>query len=58
MKDDTLSTEENIQNLKKEIYKYTNEGSFINSKSMGELMESSLEYLKRNYQNVSLIDLI
>jgi hypothetical protein len=58
MKDDTLSTEENIQNLKKEIYKYTNEGSFINSKSMGELMENSLEYLKRNYQNVSLIDLI
>jgi hypothetical protein len=25
---------------------------------MGELMEQTLEYLKRNYQNVSLIDLI
>ena len=32
--------------------------SFIKSKSMGELMEQTLEYLKRNYQNVSLIDLI
>jgi hypothetical protein len=25
---------------------------------MGELMEQTLDYLKRNYQNVSLIDLI
>ena len=48
----------NIDNLKKEIYKFTKEKSFIKSKSMGELMEQSLDYLKRNYQNVSLIDLI
>ena len=45
-------------NLKNEIFKFTNENSFIKSKSMGELMEQTLEYLKRNYQNVSLIDLI
>jgi hypothetical protein len=44
--------------LKNEIFKFTNENSFIKSKSMGELMEQTLEYLKRNYQNVSLIDLI
>ena len=58
MKDDTISTKENIDNLKKEIFKFTNEESFIKSKSMGDLMEKTLEYLKRNYQNVSLIDLI
>tara|TARA_B100000927_G_scaffold34162_1_gene24557 strand:- start:1522 stop:2589 length:1068 start_codon:yes stop_codon:yes gene_type:complete len=58
MKDDTISTKKNIDNLKKEIFKFTNEDSFIESKSMGELMEKTLEYLKRNYQNVSLIDLI
>ena len=58
MKNDTISTKENIDNLKKEIFKFTNEESFIKSKSMGDSMEKTLEYLKRNYQNVSLIDLI
>ena len=58
MKQDTISSTENIDNLKKEIFKFTKEESFIKSKSMGELMEQSLDYLKRNYQNVSLIDLI
>ena len=58
MKQDTISSTENIDNLKKEIFKFTKEESFIKSKSMGELMEQSLNYLKRNYQNVSLIDLI
>ena len=58
MKQDTISSIENIDNLKKEIFKFTKEESFIKSKSMGELMEQSLDYLKRNYQNVSLIDLI
>ena len=58
MKLDTISSIENIDKLKKEIFKFTKEESFIKSKSMGELMEQSLDYLKRNYQNVSLIDLI
>ena len=58
MKQDTISSAKNIDNLKKEIYKFTKEESFIKSKSMGELMEHSLDYLKTNYQNVSLIDLI
>ena len=58
MKQDTIRSIENIDNLKKEIFKFTKEESFIKSKSMGELMEQSLDYLKRNYQNVSLIDLI
>ena len=47
-----------IENLKNEIYKFTSEENFKKCKSMGELMEQTLDYLKRNYQNVSLIDLI
>ncbi len=58
MKGDTISTKENVDNLTKEIFKFTNEETFAKSKSMGELMEKTLNYLKRNYQNVSLIDLI
>ena len=58
MKEDTVSIKENVENLKKEIFKFTNENSFLECKSMGDLMEKTLKYLKRNYQNVSLIDLI
>ena len=58
MKEDTVSTNENVINLRKEIFKFTNEDSFLRCESMGDLMEKTLIYLKRNYQNVSLIDLI
>lgn len=58
MKEDTISSADKVENLKNEIFKFTNENSFIKSKSMGELMEKTLNYLRRNYQNVSLIDLI
>ena len=58
MKKDTVSKKENVENLKNEIYKFTNEENFKKCESMGELMEQTLDYLKRNYQNVSLIDLI
>ena len=58
MKKDIVSKKENVENLKNEIYKFTNEENFKKCKSMGELMEQTLDYLKRNYQNVSLIDLI
>ena len=57
MKKDKVSNKENVENLKNEIYKFTNEEKFIKCKSMGELMEQTLDYLKRNYQNVSLFDL-
>ena len=53
-----IEKKENVENLKNEIYKFTNEENFKKCKSMGELMEQTLDYLKRNYQNVSLIDLI
>ena len=58
MKEDTVSIKENVVNLRKEIFKFTNENSFLKCESMGDLMEKTLIYLKRNYQNVSLIDLI
>ena len=58
MKEDKISPKDNLDNLKNEIFKFTKENSFIKTKSMGELMEKTLDYLKRNYQNVSLIDLI
>ena len=58
MKKDTLSINDNVVSLRNEIFKFTNENLFLKCESMGDLMDITLKYLKKNYQNVSLIDLI
>jgi hypothetical protein len=58
MKNDTLSLPENLEKLKNEIFVFTKDDAFTKSKSMGELMEASFDYMRRNYQNVSLGDLL
>ena len=54
MKNDQLTTPENLEKLKNEIFVFTKDESFSKSKSMGELMQAAFDYLRRNYQNVSL----
>lgn len=54
MKNDRLSNKENLENLKNEIFVFTKDDAFTKSKSMGELMQAAFDYLRRNYQNVSL----
>lgn len=49
MKSSTISTSENINQLKKEIYSHTNETSFKDSNTMGDVMEATFEYIKTNY---------
>jgi replicative DNA helicase len=58
MKNDTLSLPENLEKLKNEIFVFTKDDAFTKSKSMGELMEASFDYMRRNYQNVTLGDLL
>ena len=54
MKNDRLSNMESLENLKNEIFVFTKDDAFTKSKSMGELMQAAFDYLRRNYQNVSL----
>ncbi|MEE3085265.1 MAG: hypothetical protein VX297_00130 [Bacteroidota bacterium] len=58
MKNDRLSIPENLENLKNEIFVFTKDDAFTKSKSMGELMQAAFDYMRRNYQNVSLGDLL
>ena len=53
MIDDTISTEGNIAQLKTEVYKYTNDMHFKSCTKMGEIVKTALEFVKRNYQDVS-----
>ena len=49
MKKDPLSIPENLEKLKNEIFVFTKDDAFTKSKSMGELMQASFDYMRRNY---------
>jgi hypothetical protein len=53
MVEDTISKKEHINLLKSKIYEYTNDIKFKKSKNMGEILKNALDYVKRNYQDVS-----
>ena len=51
MKSNELSPTINLERLKKETYKVTMDKNFKNAKSMGEIMEAALNFMKRNYNS-------
>ena len=53
MKNDSISTPEKIKELKTGLFKLTNDINFKKSKNMGEILESALDFIVRNYQNVN-----
>jgi hypothetical protein len=53
MVNDTISTKDNIDLLKAKIYDYTSDLKFMKSKSMGDILKNALDFVKRNYQDVS-----
>ena len=55
---DKISTEENINLLKNEIYALTMDMDFKNCKSMGQILDHALDFVKRNYQGVSMKQII
>ena len=58
MKKDKITIKENLIQLREEIFKFTSDESFRNSKSMGEVMESSFYYVRNHYENLNLSKLI
>ena len=55
MKNDIVSTNENVQKLARQIYHLTQDNRFKFSKSMGDIMESSIDYMINNYENHSML---
>jgi len=53
MKNDVISTPENIIKLKKQIGDYANDPAFAKFKNMGEILQTILIYVKSNYLNIS-----
>jgi hypothetical protein len=55
---DKISLPENIVRLKKEIHEFTLDMDFKKCKTMGQVLETALDFVKRNYQDVSMKQLI
>ena len=53
MKNDVISYPENIKTLKKQVEDYTNDPKFSECENMGDILESILAFVKRNYLNIS-----
>jgi hypothetical protein len=57
MEADDISPKEHVDQLKMTIFSYTNDVNFKKSKNMGEILKYSLDFLTRNYENVTLENL-
>lgn len=57
MLEDRISTHENIETLKHKIFDYTHDVRFKKCKSMGEILENTLEFLTHNYENVNPLNI-
>lgn len=55
---DKISLPENIERLKKEIHEFTLDMDFKKCETMGQVLETALDFVKRNYENVSMKQLI
>lgn len=55
---DHISTPENIERLKSEIYDLTHDVQFKACKSMGDILDVALDFVKRNYEDVSMRQII
>jgi hypothetical protein len=53
MKNDTISFPENVIKLKKQVEDYTSDIKFRECENMGDILESILAFVKRNYLDIS-----
>ncbi len=53
MKNDTISSPDKINQLKNDLFQLTKDVNFKKSTNMGEILESALNFVIRNYKNVN-----
>ncbi len=57
-KKDRISMPENVERLALEIYDMTHDKDFKECKTMGDILTLTLEFVRRNYENVSMSQII
>ncbi|GMN09465.1 hypothetical protein MTsPCn9_00790 [Croceitalea sp. MTPC9] len=58
VKTDKISMPENVERLKDELHDFTLDVEFKKCKTMGEVLATALDFVKRNYEDVSMKQLI
>jgi len=57
MQSETLTLTENLERLRKEIFKFTKDKAFMQSQSMGDIMKASFKFVRLHYEKVDMHDL-
>ena len=57
MQFDQVSIASNLERLRNEIFKFTKDKIFLESKSMGDLMRATLNFVRFHYEKVNMQDL-
>ncbi|MFS4456238.1 hypothetical protein [Maribacter sp. 2304DJ31-5] len=57
-KTDIISTDENIKMLREQIYELTMDANFRKCETMGAIMDNALNFVRRNYEDVSMKQII
>jgi hypothetical protein len=55
MKNDVISNDENVKQLSQQIYHLTKHSKFKYCSNMGEIMDSTIDYLINNYENHEML---
>jgi len=55
MKNDIISSDDNVRHLTQQIYHLTKDNDFKYCTNMGQIMESSFNYLLRNYESSEML---
>ncbi|AOW21194.1 hypothetical protein [Urechidicola croceus] len=55
MVNDTISTPDNIKLLKNQVYEFAHDLEFLKCKNMGEILQTALDFVKRNFEDVRVI---
>lgn len=58
MESDHISKPEYIENLKQEIFEFTNDLKFKRATNMGEVLRAALDFIRRNYEDVTMKSLL
>ncbi len=50
---DNISEMKNVKELRKDLYEFSNDMKFKKARSMGQILKTALNFVKRNYEDVN-----
>lgn len=54
MLNDEISNEENVKKLRMDLYEFSKDMKFKKARSMGHILRTALDFVKRNYEDVNM----